>query len=191
MTNTQSMTNDNSSVSDASIQDGISIIKKLGSFFHGKIWYNICIQVGARVPWWLSQIRFSIQKWSIFRQMFGTRLHFYCRIFLEQHQTEEQGTEPNVCYTKWTRGHCSLMHCEICVIIQLDVNSLLSVIISGRTFVRRLIDTTIWVKKPSHSVTLNDGTTADIKMWLTFFKFHNGKTIFIQPEAVFPFKYVQ
>ena len=58
-----------------------------------------------------------------------------------------------------------------------------SVIIPGRAFVRRLIDTTIGVKKPSHFVTLNDGTTADIKMWLTFFQFHNGKTIFIQPEA--------
>ena len=58
-----------------------------------------------------------------------------------------------------------------------------SVIIPGRAFVRRLVDTTIGVKKPSHFVTLNDGTTVDIKMWLTFFQFHNGKTIFIQPEA--------
>ena len=45
-----------------------------------------------------------------------------------------------------------------------------SVIIPGRAFVRRLIDTTTGVKKPSHFVTLNDGTTADIKMWLTFFQ---------------------
>ena len=95
MTNTQSMTNDNSSVSDASIQDGISIIKKLGSFFYGKIWYKVCIQVGARVPWWLSQIRFSIQKWSIFRQMFGTRLPFYCRIFF--------GATPNRRARNWTQ----------------------------------------------------------------------------------------
>ena len=37
-------------------------------------------------------------------------------IFWLVNQTEEQGTEPNICYKKWPCDHCSLAHCGICAI---------------------------------------------------------------------------
>lgn len=54
-----------------------------------------------------------------------------------------------------------------------------SVILPGKAFVRRLVNTTLGVKKPFHFVTLNEEARADIRMWFVFFKYHNGKTIFL------------
>ena len=54
-----------------------------------------------------------------------------------------------------------------------------SVIIPGKAFVRRLIDTTIGISVPYHYVTITPEAKKDIKMWHTFFAHHNGKTLFI------------
>ena len=54
-----------------------------------------------------------------------------------------------------------------------------SIILPGKAFTRRLIDTTIGVKKPFHYVTVNVEARADIRMWYLFFKYHNGKTLFL------------
>ena len=53
------------------------------------------------------------------------------------------------------------------------------IILQGKAFTRRLIDTTIGVKKPFHYVTVNVEARADIRMWYLFFKYHNGKTLFL------------
>ena len=42
--------------------------------------------------------------------------HVPSDIFLAGHQTEKQGTEPNICYKEWPRDYCSLMHHRICAI---------------------------------------------------------------------------
>ena len=52
-----------------------------------------------------------------------------------------------------------------------------SIILPGKAFTRRLIDTTIGVKKPFHYVTVNVEARANIRMWYLFFKYHNGKTL--------------
>ena len=54
-----------------------------------------------------------------------------------------------------------------------------SVITPGKAFVRRLIDTTLGIKKPFHYVTLSADAKKDIQMWYSFFKYHNGKTLFL------------
>jgi len=54
-----------------------------------------------------------------------------------------------------------------------------TVIIPGKAFVRRLIDTTLGVSTPFHYVTVSPQARKDIKMWHTFFEHHNGKTIFL------------
>ena len=56
-----------------------------------------------------------------------------------------------------------------------------SVILPGKAFVRRLVNTTLGVKKPFHFVTLNEEARSDIRMWFIFFKCHNGKTMFLSP----------
>jgi hypothetical protein len=54
-----------------------------------------------------------------------------------------------------------------------------SVVVPGKAFVRRLINTTLGIKKPFHYVTVNTEAHKDIKMWLLFFQFYNGKTFFL------------
>ena len=54
-----------------------------------------------------------------------------------------------------------------------------SVIVPGKAFIRRLIDRTFGVSVPFHYVTLNQEAKKDLDMWQKFFRFHNGKTIFI------------
>jgi hypothetical protein len=54
-----------------------------------------------------------------------------------------------------------------------------SVVIPGRAFVRRLINTTLGIKKPFHYVTINSEARNDLKMWQLFLTFYNGKTFFL------------
>ena len=58
-----------------------------------------------------------------------------------------------------------------------------NVILPGKAFVRRLIDTTIGIEKPFHYVTISSEAKADIRMWYHFMKYHNGKTLFLSPIA--------
>lgn len=52
-----------------------------------------------------------------------------------------------------------------------------SVVVPGKAFIRRLIDTTIGIKMPSHYVTINKEAQLDLEMWGQFLKYHNGKTL--------------
>ena len=54
-------------------------------------------------------------------------------------------------------------------------------IISGRTFLRRLIDLTKGIKGKHHHIRLNTEARLDIKMWLSFLVSFNGKRI-ISPQ---------
>ena len=57
-----------------------------------------------------------------------------------------------------------------------------NVVLPGKAFVRRLIDTVIGISKPFHYVTITPEARADIRMWHLFFKFHNGKTLFLSTK---------
>ena len=54
------------------------------------------------------------------------------------------------------------------------------VVIPGKPFIRRLIDTIIGVSVPFHYVTLNSEAQKDIAMWQTFLDYYNGKSFFIK-----------
>ena len=54
-----------------------------------------------------------------------------------------------------------------------------SVVLPGRAFLRRLIDTTIGIRKPFHYVTVNTEAKSDLHMWQDFLQNHNGKSIFL------------
>ena len=57
-----------------------------------------------------------------------------------------------------------------------------NVVLPGKAFVRRLLDTVIGISKPFHYVTITAEARADIRMWHLFFKFHNGKTLFLSTK---------
>ena len=48
----------------------------------------------------------------------------------------------------------------------------------GRAFLRRLIDLTIGVRRPSQKIALSVGARSDLKMWLVFLRNFNGRAIF-------------
>ena len=58
------------------------------------------------------------------------------------------------------------------------LNFTCSVIVPGRTFLRRLINLTVGVKRPRHFIRLNRETKADLRRWLTFLESYNGKSFF-------------
>ena len=59
------------------------------------------------------------------------------------------------------------------------LNFACSVIIPGRTFLRRLYDLTIGHTKPSYRITLNADARADLKAWYEFIYRFNGKSCFL------------
>ena len=54
-----------------------------------------------------------------------------------------------------------------------------SVIVPGRTFLRRLIDLTIGVKQPYHHIKIKSVVKLDLTTWLEFLDNHNGINMFI------------
>ena len=59
------------------------------------------------------------------------------------------------------------------------LNFTCSVIVPGRTFLRRLINLTVGVKHPRHFIHLNRETKADLCLWLTFLESYNGESFFL------------
>ena len=58
------------------------------------------------------------------------------------------------------------------------------VIFPGRAFLRRLIDLTMGIAKPTHHIKLNSVARAGISAWLTFIRAFNGVSMFIDPKWV-------
>lgn len=59
------------------------------------------------------------------------------------------------------------------------LNFTCSVIVPGRTFLRRLINLTVGVKRPRYFIRLNRETKSDLHLWLTFLESYNGKSFFL------------
>ena len=59
-----------------------------------------------------------------------------------------------------------------------------SIILPGKAFTRRLIDTTIGVTKPFHCVTVNVETRSDIRMWYLFSNTTMEKLCFYKPQNI-------
>ena len=59
------------------------------------------------------------------------------------------------------------------------LNFTCSVIVPGRTFLRRLINLTVGVKRPRYFIRLNRETKSDLKLWLNFLESYNGKSFFL------------
>ncbi|KAK3089099.1 hypothetical protein FSP39_000774 [Pinctada imbricata] len=62
------------------------------------------------------------------------------------------------------------------------LNFACSVVIPGRTFLRRLIDLTRGIQKPHHFRRLNSEARADIQAWLIFIKHFNGKALILEDK---------
>ncbi|KAK3107485.1 hypothetical protein FSP39_015569 [Pinctada imbricata] len=62
------------------------------------------------------------------------------------------------------------------------LNFACSVVIPGRTFLRRLIDLTRGIQKPHHFRRLNSKARADIQAWLIFIKHFNGKALILEDK---------
>lgn len=62
------------------------------------------------------------------------------------------------------------------------LNFACSVIVPGRTFLRRLIDLTCGISKPFYWVRLTKETRADLTMQLQFISQFNGKSVFLAKE---------
>ena len=59
------------------------------------------------------------------------------------------------------------------------LNFTCSVIVRGRTFLHRLINLTVGVKRPRHFIRLNRETKADLCLWLAFLESYNGRSFFL------------
>ena len=59
------------------------------------------------------------------------------------------------------------------------LNFTCSVIVPSRTFLHRLINLTVGVKRPRHFIRLNRETKTDLRLWLTFLESYNGKSFFL------------
>ena len=59
------------------------------------------------------------------------------------------------------------------------LNFTCSVIVPGRTFLRRLINLTVGVTRPRYFIRLNRETKADLRLWLNFLESYNGKSFFL------------
>ena len=58
------------------------------------------------------------------------------------------------------------------------LNFTCSVIVPGRTFLRRMIDLTVGVRHAQRRFRLNKGTKLDITVWLDFLNVFNGRSFF-------------
>lgn len=59
------------------------------------------------------------------------------------------------------------------------LNFACSVVSPGRTFLRRLIDLTVGLKRPDHKKRLNREAKRDLQAWSLFIKHFNGKSVFL------------
>ena len=59
------------------------------------------------------------------------------------------------------------------------LNFTCSVVLPGRTFLRRLINVTVGVRRPTHLIRLTRDVKEDLKMWLQFLDHFNGKSFFL------------
>lgn len=64
------------------------------------------------------------------------------------------------------------------------LNFATQVVVPGRTFLRRLIDLTIGVKKPFYMIRLNNDARADLAAWYEFMNDFNGKSLFLSDDWV-------
>ena len=62
------------------------------------------------------------------------------------------------------------------------LNFACSVVVPGRAFLRRLIDLTIGLKRPSHFVRILKEVKANLLLWQQFFLEYNGKSFFLHDK---------
>ena len=62
------------------------------------------------------------------------------------------------------------------------LNFACAVVVPGRTFMHRLIDLTIGLKKPHHKRYLNQEAKADLDVWSIFISHFNGSALFLQEK---------
>ena len=59
------------------------------------------------------------------------------------------------------------------------LNFTCSVIVPGRTFLRRLINLTVGIRRPRYLIRLNRETKADLQLWVEFLTSYNGRSFFL------------
>ena len=59
------------------------------------------------------------------------------------------------------------------------LNFTCSVVLPGRTFLRRMINVTVGVRRPTHLIRLTREVKGDLNMWLQFLAHYNGKSFFL------------
>ena len=62
------------------------------------------------------------------------------------------------------------------------LNFACSVVVTGRCFLRRLIEITRGLRKPHHRVRVTRSAKADMQMWLRFIEEFNGKSFFLEDK---------
>ena len=59
------------------------------------------------------------------------------------------------------------------------LNFTCSVVVPGRTFLRRMINLTVGVRRPMHMIRLTSAVKGDLHLWLQFLTQFNGKSFFL------------
>lgn len=74
------------------------------------------------------------------------------------------------------------IHCKKVTLVNMQsllglMNFACRVIAPGRAFCRRLINSTIGIKKPHHKIRVSNNMKADLSTWLSFLQSYNGITV--------------
>ena len=64
------------------------------------------------------------------------------------------------------------------------LNFACKVVVPGRTFCRRLINSAIGVRKPFHKIRVNNQMRADLQIWLHFLQEYNDATVITDKEWI-------
>ena len=59
------------------------------------------------------------------------------------------------------------------------LNFTCSVVVPGRTFLRRMINLTVGIRRPMHMICLTSAVKGDLHLWLQFLTQFNGKSFFL------------
>ena len=59
------------------------------------------------------------------------------------------------------------------------LNFTCSVVVPGRTFLRRMINLTVGIRRPMHMIRLTSAVKGDLHLWLQFLTQFNGKSFFL------------
>ncbi len=92
-------------------------------------------------------------------------------------------------HTNYAKEILQVISAKFCIKQQIKqvvghLNKVMAVVQGGRSFIRRLINSTIGVKRSYQKVYVADGMQEYLKVWLNFFTNHSGHVFFLPDKGL-------